>query len=282
MNAWGPTQAVPEITAASSAAGPNVLASTDRSRLGGAHEFPRILTSRCTRRPRPERNPSPSTPIQKREGRCPRRVPISTRHSARTAGPSATNRLASSAAVSLAACNWRRAHQTSGCHHKTALAKSATRYQAGSRAARCASSCASIASCCAGVNLSAKHAGKPRVGRTAPKTIGPASRADSTSLTRRATPNARASASTRARKAGLTTVLRRQRKSSRRKHPTQQRALDSATPASQASPRYKTAIESATESSAVAACCIGACGRGAAGETPIVCGSSARGWARSA
>ena len=57
------------------------------------------------------------------------------------------------AAASVAECNCWRATHTNGCHHNAALTRSANRRQNGSRAARCASSCASITSCCSAVNV---------------------------------------------------------------------------------------------------------------------------------
>ena len=102
----------------------------------------RPCTNRCTRLPRCERNPDMCR--LPRNGRGANRVPNSTRHSASTLGPSATTRLASSAAISLATCNCRRSHHTAGCHHNRAAVISASKHQNGSRTARCANSCASI------------------------------------------------------------------------------------------------------------------------------------------
>ena len=50
----------------------------------------------------------------------------------------------------------RRAHQACGCHHKAALLTSASKYHSGSRDAKSASSCASMASCSGRLNLAAK------------------------------------------------------------------------------------------------------------------------------
>src|ERR1035438_3134467 len=99
INAWGAAQAVHNTTMAVMAIGPKILTNAAPSRGSGDHARPSRCIRRCTRRPRWLRKPDARNWPSGR-GRV-RRAPNSTRHSARILGPSATSRLASSAAISL-------------------------------------------------------------------------------------------------------------------------------------------------------------------------------------
>ncbi len=155
------------------------------------------FSSRSTRRPSTERKPGSAIARELNHGRASSCLANRTRQAASKSWPWGTIRHASSAAISPATRHRRRAHHTSGCHHRPAAVRSANHCQAVSPAATCATSWASIASSSAGLNSSPNVGGITITGRNQPQVIGLANRCDCPTRTPRATPNRKASRRTR-------------------------------------------------------------------------------------
>ena len=148
-----------------------------RHRVGNSRHFTGDVNNAFTRRPRPERKPFPVTPNSRATPDSASSRPKQRSDSASADGPDGTSALASSATASLASRSCIAAHQANGFHHASAHTVSASVSHNGSHPAKCASSCANIASRCSEVKRREKPAGTATVGRHQPKAIGPRSRA---------------------------------------------------------------------------------------------------------
>jgi len=199
----------------------------------------RRFNSRSTRRPSPERKPGPSTDSQPSCRLELRRRPKATRQPASSLGPSGTNRLASSAAVSAAEANRRRDHHASGCHHRTPHTPPAINCHVGSPAARCASSWARIALRCLPANSAANEVGRTTVGRRTPKVTGADSPSASTTRTHRRIPSRSANAFTSPANSASHAVVRLRRNQSSIACDHTRRTTNASEPTSQVMPSHQ-------------------------------------------
>src|ERR1051325_7999670 len=161
-------------------------------------------------------------------------------------GPSGLIKLAASPANALESWSWRRNHQTTGCHQKAAAIRSASKYQKGSCAARCASSCVNIASCFRAENRSQKFSGKPTVGRRRPNAMGLTRRCDSMIRMRREILRFRAIVAMRWESVASVATFRREPRKIRIKRPRNARPETRAAPSARSAPRQVITVESVT------------------------------------